>query len=137
MKPIFFVGPIKDYAKPLEEHLKKMGFLVMKTAIADEIDQSGQQYGKSVLIFNDLAFAHKFLQENSWQADFQEMYALYLDKEYNIPKETMDKIESARIKLYYEQKAKLLLNDIESFMNSKGGSGSDEELDLEFNVNIK
>lgn len=135
MKPVFFVGPVKDYSNPLIEHLKKLGYMILKTDNVDEIDQSGQQFGKSILIFNDLAFAHKFLSENSWMANFEEMYALYLDKEYNIPKETMDKIETARIKLYYAQKGKLLIDDIGKFIES--GSADLEEIDIEFNVHTK
>jgi len=135
MKTVFFVGPVSDYTNPLMEHLKKMGFMCLKSDNADEIDQTGQQSGKSILIFNDLKFAYKYLSEHSWNY-FEEMYVLYLDKNYQIPKETLDKLNEVRIKLHYAQKGKELLNEIESFISADSGDDSDE-LDLEFNVNTK
>jgi hypothetical protein len=137
MKAVFFVGPISEYTNPLMEHLKKMGFLCLKSSTPDEIDQSGQQSGKSILIFNDLKFAYKFISENSWSG-FEEKYVLYLDKNYQIPKETLDKINGLRIKIEYVSQGKNLLTDINNFMDSKsGGSDDSEGLDLEFGVNTK
>jgi hypothetical protein len=131
MKMVLFVGEQADYGLDLIDYLKQHGFYSIKTSNVDEIDQTGQQAEKAILIFTDHKFAYRFLMENKWN-QFPYICILYLNKNPIITEDAKKKLAAANLHIYLASDKIKLREKLEHFYaTAEDGSSVNE---IEFSV---
>lgn len=128
MKISFIVGPSTPDIQPAMDLLKGGGYTVLKTETPDEIDQTGKQSSKVILVFEDPKYAYKFCQENRWH-DFKTLKVLYLLKRPILTPEVSRKLSSVGLEIVIRGEEEKLKEKIQKFE-----AGNDDIMELEFSI---